>query len=36
MADQKMLTDCEDGHGDNVNCDEEEQMMISQGMMIVM
>jgi len=34
MADQKMLTDWEDGHGDNVNCDEQQQKMVSQGMMI--
>jgi len=31
-----MMTDGEDGHGDNVNCDEEEHRMISQGMMIAM
>jgi hypothetical protein len=36
MADQKMLTDWEDGHGDNVTCDEEEQTMTSQGMMTAM
>jgi len=36
MADQKTLTDWEDGHGDNVNCDEEEQKMISQGMINAM